>query len=90
MKKKTSKKTATKAKASTKKAAVAPVKKERKIKRASKKILSAASHIQKATKKMVDDVFLKVVGLRVLERAQEMTKSLHKEKSASKRKGRAK
>lgn len=55
-----------------------------KVKKASKKILSAAAHLKNTTKKMVDDVFLKVLGSRVLERAQEMTQSLHKEKSGKK------
>ncbi len=57
---------------------------DRKVKRASKKILSAASHVKNTTKKIVDDVFLKVLGLRVLERAQAMTQTLHKEKSGKK------
>jgi hypothetical protein len=58
----------------------------RKVKRASKKILSAATHVKNTTKKIVDDVFLKVLGLRVLERAQEVTQNLHQEKK--RRKGR--
>jgi len=88
MKKKTTKKVATEIKEKVK--AKVREKKEtgsassRRVKRASKKILSAAAHIQKTTKKMVDDVFLKVVGLRVLERAQEITRSLHKEKTGKK------
>ncbi len=79
---KTTKKSAS-SKATTKKDSEKP---ERKVKRASKKIMSAASQLKKTTKKLVDDVFLKVVGLRVLERAKQMTESLHKEDSAAKQK----
>jgi hypothetical protein len=48
-------------------------------KKTSQKVLSAASHLRTTTKKLVDDVFLKVVGMKVLARAQEMTKTLRKE-----------
>jgi hypothetical protein len=60
------------------------VNKDAKVKRASKKILSAAGYVKTATKKLIDDVFLKVVGSRALERAQEMTQSLRKEKVSKK------
>ncbi|MGZ5280408.1 MAG: hypothetical protein ACXWC9_10720 [Pseudobdellovibrionaceae bacterium] len=80
MKKKTTKKAATDVKAKKQSGSASG----RKVKRASKKILSAAAHIRKTTKKIVDDVFLKVVGLRVLERAQEITRSLPKEKTGKK------
>lgn len=48
-------------------------------KRTSQKVLSAASHLKTKTKKLVDDVFLKLVGLKVLERAEEMTQEIRKE-----------
>lgn len=44
-------------------------------------VLKAAKHLRKTTKKMVDDVFLKLVGMRVLERAQQMSASLKEEKA---------
>jgi hypothetical protein len=65
-------------------AASAGGKKVAKVKRASKKILSAANYVKTATKKLIDDVFLKVVGNRALERAEEMTQSLRKEKVSKK------
>jgi hypothetical protein len=40
--------------------------------------------VKTATKKLIDDVFLKVVGNRALERAEEMTQSLRKEKVSKK------
>lgn len=49
------------------------------------KVRSAAVHIGKTTKKMVDDVFLKVLGMKVLARAQEITQSLQKEKRSRKK-----
>lgn len=42
-------------------------------------MIKTAKKIQKTTKKMVDDVFLKLVGMRVLERAKAMTEVLKKE-----------
>jgi hypothetical protein len=51
----------------------------------SAKVRSAAAHIGKTTKKMVDDVFLKVLGMKVLARAQEITQSLQKEKRSRKK-----
>jgi hypothetical protein len=44
-------------------------------------VLKAANQFRKTTKKMVDDVFLKLVGMRVLERAQQMSASLKEEKA---------
>lgn len=44
-------------------------------------VLKAAHQFRKTTKKMVDDVFLKLVGMRVLERAQQMSASLKQEKA---------
>lgn len=44
-------------------------------------VLKAAKHLRKTTKKMVDDVFLKLVGMRVLERAQQVSASLKEEKA---------
>jgi hypothetical protein len=49
------------------------------------KMMKAADHIRKTTKKMVDDVFLKLVGRRVLERAEEVSRSLSQEKSGKKK-----
>ncbi len=43
-------------------------------------MIKTARKIQRTTKKMVDDVLLKIVGMRVLERAKAMTESLKKEK----------
>ena len=63
---------------------VATGKKISKSRRAAQKVKSAAVQIRKTTKKMIDDVFLKLVGSRVLERAQEMTKDIKKEKSKGK------
>jgi hypothetical protein len=51
-------------------------------KRASQKMISAASKIKKTTKKIIDDVFLKWVGDKVLARAEEVTKTIKKEKRA--------
>ncbi len=48
-------------------------------------MIKAAKKIQKTTKKMVDDVLLKIVGMRVLERAKTMTESLKREKKSSKK-----
>ena len=45
------------------------------------RVLKAANHLRKTTKKMVDDVFLKLVGMRVLERAQQVSASLKEEKA---------
>jgi hypothetical protein len=44
-------------------------------------VLKAAKHLRKTTKKMVDDVFLRFVGMRVLERAQQMSATLKAEKA---------
>lgn len=52
--------------------------------KAAQKVKSAAAHISKTTKKIVDDVFLKIVGMKVLERAQAVTKDIKKEKKAAK------
>lgn len=48
-------------------------------------MIKTAKKIQKTTKKLVDDVFLKLVGLRVLERAKVMTEALKKEKKTTKK-----
>lgn len=48
-------------------------------------MIKTAKKIQKTTKKMVDDVLLKIVGMRVLERAKTMTEALKKEKKSSKK-----
>ena len=48
-------------------------------------MMKTAKKIRKTTKKMVDDVFLKLVGMRVLERAKAMTESLKKEKKPAKK-----
>jgi len=62
----------------------------KKTKKTSRKVMSAARQLTKTTKKMVDDVFLKLVGMRVLERAQAMTQSLHQEKALTKKTKKAK
>lgn len=72
----------TKKKVGTKKAVVITTKKKMKTHSGSQRVLRAAQKIRKTTKKMVDDVFLKLVGMRVLERAQEISASLKEEKSA--------
>ncbi len=44
-----------------------------------------ATKISQTTKKMVDEVMLKLIGTRVLERAQNVSASLRKEKTRSKK-----
>jgi hypothetical protein len=50
-----------------------------------KKILGSAQNLKRKTKKIVDEVLLKFVGLNVLARAQAMTQSLRNAASPSKR-----
>jgi len=73
-------------KKTSKKASKAKPKPNTLKKRASQRVLSAAAQIRRTTKKIIDDVFLKVVGARVLERAEEVTQNLKKEKKVKGRK----
>lgn len=71
-------------KAATKKAATTSAKKV--SKKAAKKtsLKKVAKQITRTTKKMVDDVFLKLIGRRVLERAEAVSATLKKEKTGKK------
>jgi|GEM_PF-3097008 len=80
MKKKTGKKKSTAKKSAVKAQAKKKIPKK-KTKVSAGSVLKAANQFRKTTKKMVDDVFLKLVGMRVLERAQQMSASLKQEKA---------
>ena len=49
------------------------------------KVLQVAKSMKETTRRLVDDMFLKVVGLKVLERAQEMTESLRQQRQSTKK-----
>lgn len=70
-----------KKKPASKKAAPSKAKASSKKKTRVRRVLKAANNLRKTTKKMVDDVFLKLVGMRVLERAQAMSATIKAEKS---------
>ncbi|MEZ0391365.1 MAG: hypothetical protein ACAH59_04065 [Pseudobdellovibrionaceae bacterium] len=71
-----------KSKVKTKKTAKKPNLK----KRASQRVLSAAAQLRRTTKKLVDDVFLKLVGSKVLARSEEIQKTMKKERKSKKKK----
>ena len=79
MKKKSSSKSASKSKAKIKFEAQNPPAPAKSVRKPSK-VMKAAKQIRKTTKKMVDDVILKLVGMRVLERAQEVSRGLLQDK----------
>ncbi len=73
----------TKPKVSSAKKALTPVRAAKK--KSANKMLTAARKIQKTTKKMVDDVILKLIGRRVLERAEAVSRSLMQEANSTQR-----
>lgn len=60
--------------------------KDKSKKKTSKKILSAAAQFKRTSKKIIDDMFLKLVGSKVLARAQEVASTIKKEKKVKGRK----
>ncbi len=52
----------------------------------SNQMIQAAARFKNTTKKVVDDVILKLVGMKVLARAEEMTQILRKEKKKTSQK----
>ncbi len=86
MQKKTTKKTKPEVKKKNANKPKANLKAKRKAQPQPSKVMKAAKQIRKTTKKMVDDVILKLLGMRVLERAQEVSRSLLNEKKGKKQK----